>query len=142
MLYPKFCDGRQCRDVVTGMSRHIPLQEAADHFGVSIRTIQRWVKSNRVKTEKVDGQRFVIIDASNDKVNDKPNDIATILSRHCQLLESQLLAKDEQIKNLQSAMDQAQQLHALSQKHHEAELAKIEGRSLFQRLKAALIANP
>jgi transposase len=124
------------------MSRHISLQEAADHFGVSIRTIQRWVKSDRVKTEKVDGQRFVIVDAPNDKVDDKPDDIVTTLSRQCQLLESQLLAKDEQIKNLQSAMDQAQQLHALSQKHHESELAKIEGRSLFQRLKAILVANP
>jgi len=65
----------------------------------------------------------------------------TTLSRHCQLLESQLLAKDEQIKNLQSAMDQAQQLHALSQKHHEAELAKIEGRGFLQRLKAVFITN-
>ncbi len=121
-----------------GMSQHISLQEAADHFGVSVRTIQRWVKSNRVKTEKVDGQRFVIVDVP----NDKPDDIVTTLTRQCQLLESQLLAKDEQIKNLQSAMDQAQQLHALSQKHHESELAKIEGRSLFQRLKAILVANP
>ena len=121
-----------------GMSQHISLQEAADHFGVSVRTIQRWVKSNRVKTEKVDGQRFVIVDVP----NDKPDDIVTTLTRQCQLLESQLLAKDEQIKNLQSAMDQAQQLHALSQKHHEPELAKIEGRSLFQRLKAILVANP
>ena len=123
------------------MSRHISLQEAADHFGVSIRTIQRWVKSDRVKTEKVDGQRFVIVDAPNDKVDDKPDDIVTTLTRQCQLLESQLLAKDEQIKNLQSAMDQAQQLHALSQKHHESELAKIEGRGFLQRLKAVFMAN-
>ena len=123
------------------MSRNMSLQEAADHFGVSIRTIQRWVKSDRVKTEKVDGQRFVIVDAPNDKVDDKPDDIVTTLSRQCQLLESQLLAKDEQIKNLQSAMDQAQQLHALSQKHHESELAKIEGRGFLQRLKAVFMAN-
>jgi len=120
-----------------GMSQHISLQEAADHFGVSVRTIQRWVKSNRVKTEKVDGQRFVIVDVP----NDKPDDIVTTLTRQCQLLESQLLAKDEQIKNLQSAMDQAQQLHALSQKHHESELAKIERRSFIQRLKAVFITN-
>ena len=119
------------------MSQHISLQEAADHFGVSVRTIQRWVKSNRVKTEKVDGQRFVIVDVP----NDKPDDIVTTLTRQCQLLESQLLAKDEQIKNLQSAMDQAQQLHALSQKHHEAELAKIEGRGFLQRLKAVFATN-
>ena len=120
-----------------GMSQHISLQEAADHFGVSVRTIQRWVKSNRVKTEKVDGQRFVIVDVP----NDKPDDIVTTLTRQCQLLESQLLAKDEQIKNLQSAMDQAQQLHALSQKHHESELAKIEGRGFLQRLKAVFVTN-
>ena len=123
------------------MTRHISLQEAADHFGVSVRTIQRWVKSNRVKTEKVDGQRFVIVDAPNDKVDDKPDDIVTTLTRQCQLLESQLLAKDEQIKNLQSAMDQAQQLHALSQKHHEAELAKIRKRPLLDRLRAVFVAD-
>ena len=59
------------------MSQQISLQEAADHFGVSVRTIQRWVKSKRVKTEKVDGQRFVIVDAP----NDKPDDIVTTLTR-------------------------------------------------------------
>ena len=73
------------------------------------------------------------------------------LSSQCQLLESQLLAKDEQIKKLQQAveklqqaLDQSQQLQALTENRYQAEhqqLAEIKGRSLLQRLKALLVAN-
>ena len=63
--------------------------------------------------------------------------------------KNQITVKDEQIKKLQQAaeglqqaLDQSQQLHAMSEQRHESELTKIEGRSLFQRLKAALTANP
>ena len=34
------------------------------------------------------------------------------------------------------AIDQTQQLHALTQKNHETELAKIEGQGFLKRLKA------
>ena len=40
------------------------------------------------------------------------------------------------IEGLQQSLDQAQQLHALTQKNYETELAKIEGRGFLQRLKA------
>jgi len=42
---------------------------------------------------------------------------------------------------LQRALDQSQQLHAISEKRHQAELAKIESRSFIQRLKAVFMAN-
>ena len=58
------------------------------------------------------------------------------------LLAEQLGTKDQQIEKLQSALDQSQQLHALSEKRHESKLAEIKGRSLLQRLKAVLVANP
>lgn len=77
------------------------------------------------------------------------NDIVLTLSKQRQLLESQLLAKSEQIKKiqqavegLQQALDQSQQLHAMSEQRHESESTKIEGRSFLQRLKVALTANP
>ena len=63
--------------------------------------------------------------------------------------KNQIIVKDEQIKKLQQAaeglqqaLDQSQQLHAMSEKRHESELSEIKGRSLLQRLKAVLVANP
>ena len=57
----------------------------------------------------------------------------------------QINIKDQQIERLQSALDQSQQLQALAESRHQAEqqqLAEIKGRSLLQRLKAVLVANP
>ena len=58
-------------------------------------------------------------------------------------LQKQTAIKDEQIANLQKSteglqqsLDQAQQLHAMSEQRHQAELAKIESRGFIQRLKA------
>jgi len=45
-------------------------------------------------------------------------------------------------KALYDQIERQQQLHALSEKRHESELAKIAGRSFLQRLKALLVANP
>ena len=44
-----------------------------------------------------------------------------------------------------AVFDQSQQLQALAESRHQAEhqqLAEIKGRSLLQRLKAVLVANP
>ena len=59
--------------------------------------------------------------------------------------DEQLATKDEQIERLQSALDQSQQLQALTENRYQAEhqqLSEIKGRSLLQRLKAVLVANP
>ena len=53
--------------------------------------------------------------------------------------------RDKQIERLQSALDQSQQLQALTENRYQAEhqqLSEIKGRSLLQRLKAVLMANP
>ena len=63
-------------------------------------------------------------------------------SKHITDLQDQLVTKDQQIERLQSALDQSQQLHAMSEKRHESELSEIKGRSFLQRLKAILVANP
>ena len=64
-------------------------------------------------------------------------------NRLTSVLQAQLSTKDDQIKKLQQtaeglqqSLDQAQQLHAMSEQRHQAELAKIEGRGFIQRLKA------
>ena len=45
------------------------------------------------------------------------------------------------VEGLQRALDQSQQLHAMSEKRHESGLAKIEGRGFFQRLRAVFVAD-
>ena len=138
------------------MSTRLSIAQAAEHFGVSPRTIHRWIQSNKVKAKKVNTQWVITTEkppkAVNDNAIDDGNDIVLTLSRQCQLLESQLLAKDEQIKKLQQAaeglqqaLDQSQQLQALAESRYQAEhqqLAEMRGRSLLQRLKAVLVANP
>ena len=66
----------------------------------------------------------------------------TELSDDTQWYRDQLTTRDQQIEKLQSALDQSQQLHALSEKRHESKLAQIEERLFLQRLKAVLVANP
>ena len=59
--------------------------------------------------------------------------------------KQQINVKDEQIERLQSALDQSQQLQALTENRYQAEhqqLSEIKGRSFLQRLKAVLVANP
>lgn len=58
------------------------------------------------------------------------------------IFAEELKTKNNQIEKLQSALDQSQQLHAMSEQRHESKLAQIEGRSFLQRLKAVLVANP
>ncbi len=149
----KFRNDNTVFDVVNDMSIQLSIAQAAEHFSVSSRTIHRWIQSSKVEAEKIDGQWVITTDKSLntviDNVYDDGNDMVLTLSRQCQLLESQLLAKDEQIKKLQQAaeglqqaLDQSQQLHAMSEKRHESELSAIKGRSFLQRLKAVLVANP
>ena len=62
------------------------------------------------------------------------NDIVLTLSKQRQLLESQLLAKSEQIKKiqqavegLQQALDQSQQLHAMSDNDTNPNQLRLKG---------------
>ena len=62
-----------------------------------------------------------------------------------EVIQSELNIKNQQIERLQSALDQSQQLQALTENRYQAEhqqLSEIKGRSLLQRLKAVLVANP
>ena len=68
-----------------------------------------------------------------------------ILQEQATNQKQQINVKDEQIERLQSALDQSQQLQALTENRYQAEhqqLAEIKGRSFLKRLKAVLVANP
>ena len=83
------------------MSTQLSIPQASKHFGVTPRTIHRWIQAGKVEAKKIDGQWSITADSSHDTVNDvamdNNNDMILTLSGQCQLLESQLLAKDEQI---------------------------------------------
>ena len=77
--------------------------------------------------------------------DDDRTDIIRTLTANLDRMAEQLATKDQQIERLQSALDQSQQLQALTENRYQAEhqqLAEIKGRSLLQRLKAVLVANP
>ena len=114
------------------------VSHAAYHFDVSERTIRRWIESDKLTASREDGQWII---NSADIPADKTPSHADIVST----LKQQLSVKDEQISQLQSALDQSQKLQALAESRHQAEhqqLSEIKGRSLLQRLKAVLVANP
>ena len=71
-----------------------------------------------------------------DQSNTESHQDPTFLMEQINIKDQQLSTKDDQIEKLQSALDQSQQLHALTQKNHETELTKIEGRGFLKRLKA------
>ena len=77
--------------------------------------------------------------------NEDPTFPYKILTDQIEGQKEQLATKDQQIERLQSALDQSQQLQALTENRYQAEhqqLTEIKGRSLLQRLKAVLVANP
>ena len=58
--------------------------------------------------------------------------------------DKQLATKDEQIERLQSALDQSQQLQALTESRYQSEhqqLSEIKSRSVLQRLRAVFVAD-
>ena len=66
------------------------------------------------------------------------------LEKQLQTKDDQLATKDQQIERLQSALDQSQQLQALTENRYQAEhqqLAEIKGRSFLQRLPAVFMAD-
>ena len=113
------------------------VSQAAYHFDVSERTIRRWIESGKLTASREDGQWTI---NSADIPADKTPSHADIVST----LKQQISVKDEQISQLQSALDQSQQLQALAESRHQDEhqlLAEMRSRSVLQRLRAVFVAD-
>jgi len=113
------------------------VSQAAYHFDVSERTIRRWIESGKLTASREDGQWTI---NSADIPADKTPSHADIVST----LKQQISVKDEQISQLQSALDQSQQLQALAESRHQAEhqqLSEMRSRSVLQRLRAVFVAD-
>ena len=70
----------------------------------------------------------------------------TELNDDTQWYRDQLTTRDQQIEKLQQALDQEQQLHAISQRTMESQRLQLDEyqrpKTLMSRLKAVLVANP
>ena len=113
--------------IKVGPDIHVQAKALAEKDGKSLRVFAGQIIANHIDS------------LGTGTTQDSPK---TELSDDTQWYRDQLTTRDQQIEKLQSALDQSQQLHALSEKRHESKLAQIEGRSFLQRLKAILVANP
>ena len=136
----------------------LTITEYAQLFNLSPHSVRKKVNSGELPAEKTGGRWIIKVDLDesppNPQVNPQVNpeinqtnqelNLSLIKNLEQQIVDQkdQLVTKDQQIERLQSALDQSQQLHAMSEKRHESELSEIKGRSLLQRLKAVLMANP
>ena len=99
--------------------------QAAEHFGVNIKTIRRWISNGKLFAEMVDGRWHVHIeghDVPHESQNgtDNGKHLQVQLKRadsENQLLRDQLNLKDQQIESLIQQLDHSQQITAFSQKN-------------------------
>ena len=48
--------------------------QAADHFGVSVKTIQRWAAAGKLKADRIDGRWFISLNGNDNDTNKLDND--------------------------------------------------------------------
>ena len=146
------------------------ITQASKHFDVSERTIRRWIECGKLTASKFNGHWKIKLDTAPDIEPDilpsKPDstpdisseepdttpDIMSNLSDQVDRLitdvlhlRQQLETKDQQIDKLQQALDQEQQLHAVSQKTIESKQLQIEdmsrNRSILARIREVFIPS-
>lgn len=91
------------------------IKEIADGLNVSKQRVYRYIRQSKIEPKKVDGNRNLYSDKQVNKIRAH---FAKTASRNIQddsLLKAQLKEKDTQIKQLQKALDQQQQLTLLAQ---------------------------
>ena len=126
------------------MSSQLSVNQAATYFDISHRTVHRWIQSGKVKAEKIDGQWLIEVEnvdnQTSDNLSSERHDTVMSLTRQNGQLIKQLESKDQQIEKLQQALDQQQQLHAVSQNTVEAQRLQLEEAKRPQPLLARLKA--
>lgn len=108
------------------MTGHMTVAEACDHFGVSEKTIRRWIHSKRLDAHKNGRGSWVITLADkrpdnarpDDRTDDRPPNAGLVEQMRSEIahLRDQLSARDKQI-------DQLSQLLAMTT-HQNGELTK------------------
>ena len=105
--------------------------QAADHFGVSVKTIQRWAAAGKLKADRIDGRWFISLNGNDNDTNKPDND--TDKTDEGGLRE--LLARaDSEISHLREQLDRRdKQTESMSQQiDHLSQLLAVAHRSLQQ----------
>ena len=113
--------------VLVSMTGQVSLSQAMQHFGVSEKTIRRWIKQGKLHAEKVDGRWLIEISETNDRTPGQYDqlDDRTALIQQLQSevehlrsqLKEQLAEKDKQIDSHAQQNDHLTQIVAMSQKN-------------------------
>jgi len=132
------------------------------HFGVSEKTIRRWIKQGKLHAEKVDGRWLIEISETNDRTPGQYDqlDDRTALIQQLQSevehlrsqLKEQLAEKDKQIDSHAQQNDHLTQIVAMSQKNIGALTEQLDDsrqmiedmrqrRTVWQRLKGVFVAE-
>ena len=106
--------------------------------------MRRWIKKGKLSASKKNNTWFISVDQGEPEIENKTDIETPALQRlieekdkRLELIEQQLREKDQQINKLQRALDQEQQLQAISQKTIESQRLQIEkekAKSFWQRL--------
>ena len=142
------------------------VKEYADTHQLSIETVRRYIRSGKLSANLSDG-KYIINDNNttttpqqqddnkttttgiNENIQEPKRDMPetfanesamNLLAEQLQEANNQIKTKDTQIDKLQQALDQQQQLHAVSQKTVEAQRLQIEEAKRPQPLLARLKA--
>lgn len=105
------------------MLKTMSTAQAAEYFGVHLKTIFRFLHSGQLKAEKKNGQWHVQID-EHDAQNNAQSNVQTdaherlIAQQQAEIdhLREQLVRRDEQIESLIQQLDHSQQLLAVQTK--------------------------
>ena len=148
--------------VLDNMLKTLSTTQAAEYFGVHLKTIFRWINSGKLTAEKINGQWHVQIDehdAQNDVQNaqgkTQDNVQSDVLERliHQQQAEiyhlrDQLARRDEHIESLTQEIDHLTQLLAVQTKTNASltdRLQMIEDmrqrRTVWQRFRALFVTE-
>jgi len=102
----------------------ISTKQAATHFGVSAKTIRRWIQQGKLPAEQVDGRWVVHLDAHEGSHSshegsqeEHPQKLMARADSEIAHLRLQLARRDEQIEALTNQMDHLMQLLAIAQKN-------------------------
>ena len=144
------------------------VKEYADKHQLSIETVRRYIRSGKLSANLSDGKYIINNNNNNTTTTERQQDdnrttttgineniqepkqdmpetfanesAMNLLAEQLQEANNQIKTKDTQIDKLQQALDQQQQLHAVSQKTVEAQRLQIEEAKRPQPLLARLKA--
>ena len=127
----------------------VTLQQAAVALGVSESTIRRRRDAGELQSKQENRRHLVKMDTTatpnGAAVTEELRQQLTDKNQQIEDLKAQFQIKDQQFDKLQQALDQEQQLHAVSQKTIESQRLQLDEsqrpKPLMARLKAVFVAE-